>query len=128
GVGGEEGVSGAAAKDNDAAFLHVAHCTPADIGFGDFDDTHCRHHARWDAHVLERVLEHESIDDRCEHADGVRRGALHVAGGLAAAAENIPAADDHAYLDAKVMNGFYFFGDEQNGGAIETEGFLSLHH
>src|SRR5271156_4519406 len=35
GVGGEEGVAGAGGKDDDTAFLEVAHGAAADIGLGD---------------------------------------------------------------------------------------------
>jgi hypothetical protein len=58
------------------------------------------HHARWDALLLERILESKSIDHSCQHPHVVASDPVHVFRGRSHAAKEVPAANHQSDLDA----------------------------
>ena len=104
GVGREEGVAGAAAKDDDAALLQMPDGLGADVGLGDLVHGDGRLYPDLHAALLEAVSHGQGVDDGREHAHMVRARALHLAAAVFDAAPEVAAADHdadlHAGLDA----------------------------
>jgi hypothetical protein len=76
GVGSEIGVAHARGEDDDASLVQVAKGAAADVRLGHFGHRDGRQHPRGLARTLDGVLQSEGVDDRGQHAHGVRRGAV----------------------------------------------------
>src|SRR5690606_15223565 len=120
-VGREEGVARTGREDDDLAFLEIAQCLGADVGFDHLVDTQGRLYAGVDAAVFERILQGKRVHDGGHHAHVVGRGAIHTLSTRGNAAEYIAASDDYGQFDAALRNGDDFFSHAQNGGSIDTE-------
>jgi hypothetical protein len=86
------------------------------------------HDASGNAHLLERVLQGERINDRGQHAHLVRGDAVHVARRPGDTAKNIPAADYDAELDAGPRYFSYFRRQLPDAFGIDAEGPGARHH
>src|SRR5260370_14324297 len=93
-------VGGAASEDHDASLFHMANGTAPDIRFGNLVYRDGGHASRRNAGLFERVLQGKSVDHGCKHAHLVRRHAVHFLSGCRNAAEEIPATDHEADLEA----------------------------
>ena len=100
GVGGEEGVAGAAAENHDAALLQMADGLAADVRLGDLVHLHRRLHPDGDAPLLQAVGQGQAVDDGGQHAHLVGAGALHPVAAVLEAAPEVAAAHDDADLHA----------------------------
>jgi hypothetical protein len=98
-------------EDDDPALLEVAHRPAADEGLGDRAHFDRGQDAGRDRALLERVLEREGVDDRCQHPHVVGGGAVHPAGAGGQTAEDVAAADHDRRLDAEALNFCDVFGD-----------------
>jgi hypothetical protein len=99
-------------EDDDAPLLQVADGAAADEGLGELRDLYGRLDARVDSDLFERVLKDDGVHDGRQHAYVVGAGAVHVAGALGDAAEDVAAADDDRDLDAHlVVHGLDLLGD-----------------
>ena len=103
-VGREVRVPGAGDEDRHAALLEVADGAAADVRLGDLVHGDRGHDPRRHAGPLECVLQREAVHDRREHADVVARRAVHALRGGGQAAEDVPAADHDADLDAEPVD------------------------
>ena len=91
----------------------MSHGTSANVWLGDLIHVNGRHHARWNACALKRVLEGEAVHCRREHADVVSGGAIHAGSGCRGhATEDVPAADHDANLHTERSNRLHLLSDE----------------
>ena len=101
GVGREVGVPRPGRENEHSPLLEVALRASANVRLRDLADFDRRHDARRNARFFKGVLQREGVDDGGEHAHVVGLGAVHPDAGPFEAAEDVPTADDDAYLDAE---------------------------
>lgn len=103
GVGGEEGVAGAGAEDDDAAFFEVTDGAAEDEGFGDGGEVDGGEYACGLAEFFEHFFDGECVDGGAEHAHAVCGGLRDEAIlGECGAADDVATADDDGDLDASL--------------------------
>ena len=123
GIGGEEGVAGAAAEDGDLAVCHGLQGILAGKGGG-----HLRHgdggeHLGLHAQLLQLVGDSQRVHHGRQHSDLVGQGALHLAAGTAA--PEVAAAHHDADLHAQVVGLFHAAADRVHGGFIKTHALFA---
>ena len=100
GIRREERRAHAGGEDHHPALFEVPQRAPADVGLGHRIHGQGALHPGLDADLLQRRLHGQGVHHRGQHAHVVGRGPVHVAGRLGQAAEDVPAADHQAHLDA----------------------------
>ena len=104
GVGGEVGVTGAAAEDDYLASLHAVDGLPLGVELADGLHADGGEHAGLDADGGEGRAECEAVDNGGEHTHLVALDAVEALAGSREAAEDVAAADDDTYLYAHVVD------------------------
>ncbi len=120
-IGREERVPGAGGEDHHAALLEVPDSAAADVRLGDLRDRDRRLYARVDAEPLERVLERERVQQRCEHPRVVRRRPIHAARRGGHAPVDVPGTDDDGELRAGIVHGDDLLADREHGLLVDPE-------
>ena len=115
-----------AAKDDDASFFEMPHRPSTDERLGQLRDVDGRHHSRLYVDFLKRVLQHDRVHDRGQHADIVSGRTVHVTCAPGNAAKNIATANYDRYLHAHFMNGLELFSD--HAGDIDVDAVILLAH
>ena len=83
--------------------FQVAHGAAADVWLGHLVHADGRYHAGVDFQRLERGLHRQRVHHRGQHAHVIGSGAFHALGRALQAAEDVATADDHADLDAHLV-------------------------
>jgi hypothetical protein len=86
----------------------------------------CALHPGANVHLFQTVHQRQSVDHRGQHAHVITGRTIHAAMGAVETAKNIPAANDHADLDAEIVNLFHLATDSFQGDGIDgIPGFTS---
>ena len=107
GVGGEEGVAGAAGNDCHSAFFDGIDGVPLAVVFSDGEHIDCGEHLGGLAYVAQRRRQRERVDDGGKHTHLVAFDAVKAFGGACHAAEDVAATDDDSYLYSVIYDFFY---------------------
>ena len=119
------GVARAGREDDDAPFSRWRTARRRMNGSATARISIARGHAGVDAHVLERVLQRQRVDDRGEHAHVVGGRAVHALGAGRQAAEQVAAADHDGGLDAELLDLGDVLGDLRGDGGVDAELLLA---
>ena len=125
GVGGEEGVAAAGAKDHNPPLLQVADCLPADVGLGHLLHADGALDPGGNPGPLQAVLEGDRIHHRGEHAHVVGRGPVHAGGRALEAAEDVAAAHHDRQFGARGHHGGHITGDRLDDRRVNAVALIS---
>ena len=109
-IGCKIGIPGAGGENDNTAFLQVPQRTSQDIRFGHLMHGDGRLHAGLQSNLFQRILQGQTVHDRCQHAHVVGRSAFHPEGSCLDAAKNIAATHHDSDLHALVVDGFDLIG------------------
>ena len=116
--------AGSVGEDAFAAHAETGEVTdsPAtNIRFGNLVHADGADHAGMDAQTFQCRLHCQCVHDGGQHAHVIRRGPLHTLRRPLKAAEDVAAADDHANLNAQVMDRFHLIGDTRDRRWVQAE-------
>ena len=82
----------------------MAHGAAADVGLCNLGHLDRGHRARRDAGPLERILQRQGVDHRCEHAHVVAGRPVESTLGRGQAPEDVPSPDDDRDLHAHLVH------------------------
>ena len=123
GIGGEEGIAGAAGQNDDAAFAEMVQRRLPGKGFAERGHRHGGKRPRALALLLDGVFERERVHDGREHADRIGARPLDAFVRAGDAAKEIAAADDHRDLDAERRGLRQVGGDPRQRPHVEAVAF-----
>ena len=102
GIGGTEGIAGAAAEYHHTALLQMMDCLQTDIGFRELTHFNGCLHADLQPVLLQNVGKGKRVDGCAQHAHVVRTGTVYLSRSVAHAPPDVARADHDADLHARI--------------------------